>query len=434
MRIVVANKFWYRRGGLERVMFDEIGWLEQAGHQVAHFSTTHPENDASPWSAYFAPYLEIGPHGHLGPGGNALATARMFWNGAAARQFARLIDSFKPDVVHVHGIHRQLSPSILVVARRRGLAVVQSVHDHHPICAAGDLLQGGVHTCEPPCCGRFNVLPCVASRCVQASTVKSALAGAELLSRRWLAGYAALVDVFVSPSRYLASALARGGWQNVPMHVVANALAVSDRVPSPGHEKARLPLGHEQTYFAYTGRLSREKGLTTLLEAVQMAGVSLLVAGDGPQAADMRSRAPKGATFLGRLPGSAVDTLLAGCRAAVVPSECPENAPMAVLEPMGWGRPVIATRVGGIPEQLRGGVDGILVRPRDAVALAAALRLLGDDRELADRLGRSARLRVRARFSPESHLRGLERAYEAAAAHRAARECGPVSLRAESQR
>ena len=61
VRILVANKFWYRRAGLERVMFDEIGWLEDAGHEVAHFSTQHPENDASPWSDYFAPYLEIGP-------------------------------------------------------------------------------------------------------------------------------------------------------------------------------------------------------------------------------------------------------------------------------------------------------------------------------------------------------------------------------------
>ena len=80
MRIVVANKFWYRRAGLERVMFDEIGWLADAGHEIAHFSTDHPENDASPWSDYFAPYLEIGPHSSLGPRDKALAAARMFWN------------------------------------------------------------------------------------------------------------------------------------------------------------------------------------------------------------------------------------------------------------------------------------------------------------------------------------------------------------------
>ena len=113
MRILVANKFWYRRAGLERVMFDEIGWLEDAGHEVAHFSTQHPENDASPWSDYFAPYLEIGPQTTLTPREKAIAVERMFWNTAAARRFARLLRDFRPDVVHVHGIHRQISPSIL---------------------------------------------------------------------------------------------------------------------------------------------------------------------------------------------------------------------------------------------------------------------------------------------------------------------------------
>jgi len=353
----------------------------------------------------------------------------MFWSGAAARQFARLLDDFKPDVVHVHGIHRQLSPSILAVARRRGLPVVQSIHDHHPICASGDLLRGGAFACQPPRCGRFNVLPCVRFRCVQASAVRSAVAAAELLSRRWVVRYAALVDVFVSPSRYLAKVLADGGWQKVPLHVVPNAIAVAEGLPPSEERGACLPPECEQPYFVYAGRLSREKGLTTLMKAVQAAGVRLVVAGDGPLAADIRSRAPECVTFLGRVPGSTVDALLAGCQAAVVPSECPENAPMGVLEPMAWGRPVIASRIGGIPEQLRNAVDGLLVDPGEAVELAAALRLLRDDREYADRLGESARRRVSTEFSPESHLRGLERAYAAAAR----RHGGLQAARAESE-
>ena len=78
MRILVANKFWYRRAGQERVLFDEITWLQDAGHEVAHFSTQHPENDASPWSDYFAPYLEIGVGGELTARQKGIATARMF--------------------------------------------------------------------------------------------------------------------------------------------------------------------------------------------------------------------------------------------------------------------------------------------------------------------------------------------------------------------
>ena len=121
-------------------MLDEVDWLEASGHEVAHFSTRHPENDPSPWAGYFAPYLEIGPQTALTPSEKAIAVKRMFWNTPAARRFASLLRDFRPDIVHVHGIHRQISPSILVEARRAGVPVVQTLHDYHPICASGDLL------------------------------------------------------------------------------------------------------------------------------------------------------------------------------------------------------------------------------------------------------------------------------------------------------
>ena len=163
----------------------------------------------------------------------------------------------------------------------------------------------------------------------------------------------------------------------------------------------------------YAGRLSREKGLATLVRAAEAARVTLLVAGTGPLEQTLKAQAPRGVRFLGRLPGDEVDRLLAGSRAAVVPSEWAENAPMAVLEPMVLGRPVIATRMGGIPEQIRDGVDGVLVDAGDELQLAAALRVLADDAALADRLGRSARDRALTTFGPQAHLDGLLGVYSA---------------------
>ncbi len=128
MRIVVASKFWYLRGGLERVMFDEVELLAGAGHEVAAFSTTHPSNVASPWEHYFAPYIELGAGSEpVTPAQKMLAAVRMFENSAAARYFARLLDDFVPDVVHIHGIHRQISPSILRETSRRRIPVVQAL-------------------------------------------------------------------------------------------------------------------------------------------------------------------------------------------------------------------------------------------------------------------------------------------------------------------
>lgn len=398
MRILMASKFWYLRGGLERVMFDEVAWLEEAGHEVAHFSTAHPDNLPSTWSEYFAPYIELGERARLAPSDRALAMGRMFYNAEAAKRFRRELAAFRPHVVHVHGIHRQLSPSILFEARRAGAPVVQTLHDYHPVCPADTLLRGCKESCVPPQCRGPNLLPCIANRCVRGSAATSAASAAELFWRRWVLGYARLVALFITPSRYLANVVRSGGWRRPPIVVVPNAV----RLPS---------LSAPGDSFLYAGRLSREKGVVTLLAAAARSGVPLIVAGDGPQAQELRSMAPAAVRFVGRVTETEVARLLGDCCAAVVPSEWPENAPMAVLEPMAAGKPVVATRVGGIPEQIRDGIEGVLVPPRDVAALATAMLRLAGDRQLAARLGGAGRKRVLARFTPAVHLEGLLEAY-----------------------
>ena len=209
--------------------------------------------------------------------------------------------------------------------------------------------------------------------------------------------YQSLVDAVICPSSYLASRVVAVAFPNTAFHILPNA------VPE------RLPCGEASAGkgFVYAGRLSPEKGLTTLLRAAELAQVPLVIAGDGPLSARLRRCAPPNVRFVGRVSGEAVDRLLSESRAAVVPSEWAENAPMAVLEPMSIGRPVIATRVGGIPEQVRDGKEGILVRAGDDIELAAALRILAEDSGLADRMGRAAHERVTALFSPQRHTSGL---------------------------
>jgi glycosyltransferase involved in cell wall biosynthesis len=398
MRILMASKFWYPRGGLERVMFDEIAWLEGAGHAVAHFSTSHPDNQSSPWSDYFVPNIELGEHAGLAARQKVVAMARMFYSVEAARRFRRQLAVFRPQVVHVHGIHRQLSPSILFEARRAGIPVVQTLHDYHPVCPCDTLLRGGSESCVPPRCRGRDLLPCLVHRCVRGSLTTSAVSAAELFWRRWVLGYADLVALFIAPSHYLAGVIGAGGWSRPPIAVLPNAVPVSS--PSePGD------------YFLYAGRLSGEKGVATLLGASARSEVPLVVAGDGPQARALRDMAPRNVRFVGRMMPMELVPLLRGCLAAVVPSEWPENAPMAVLEPMAAAKPVVASRVGGIPEQVRDGVEGILVPPGDARALAAAMLRVARDREFARRLGSAGRQRVLEMFTPAVHLHGLLQAY-----------------------
>ena len=402
MRIVVASKFWYLRGGLERVMFDEVELLTGAGHEVAAFSTTHPSNVASPWEHYFAPYIELGAGSRapVTPAQKMLAAVRMFENSAAARYFARLLDDFVPDVVHIHGIHRQISPSILRETSRRRIPVVQTLHDYHHICPADVLLRGGVTPCDPPLCRTVHTLPAISNRCVRDSTAASALSAAETTYQRVRRSYEKGVAAFVAPSRFLADKMLGGSW-TVPIHVVPNC------TPSgPPHA-----VSGRGDYFIYAGRLSPEKGVEVLLAAAAEANVHVVIAGDGPLRASLEMRFPA-ADFRGHLDASGLQGLLAGARAAVVPSVCLENAPMSVLEAMSAGVPVIVSSIGGIPELVRDGVEGLLVPAGQVSVLAVALRTLADDAALSSEMGARGIERVKAEYSPQLHLSRLVSVYD----------------------
>lgn len=400
MRVLVASKFWYARGGLERVMFDEVAMLERSGHVVAHYSTRHPENEPSEWSGFFAPYIELGDDEGVSISERFVAALRLFNNRAAASSFERLLVSFKPDIVHIHGIHRQISPSILTVASAHDVPVVQTLHDYHHVCPADVMLREGVAPCDPRACGKYNYTPAVRYRCVRGSLGASVLSAGETAFQRIRGVYERTVCRFISPSQFLSEVMAEAGWR-VPISVLPNAPR-----PVDAFDAQRTRAG-----FVYAGRLSAEKGLPTLLEAARAAGSNLTIVGTGPLAVSLEREYPE-AQFLGHLDSSGVRAALGSARAAVVPSVWFENAPMSVLEAMAAGVAVVASRIGGIPELISHDVEGLLCDPGDVSSLALALRQLDNEDATCQRLGAAGRARVEMDFSEEAHMQGLVQIYE----------------------
>ena len=327
----------------------------------------------------------------------------MFHGREAAACFARLLRDFRPDVVHAHGIHRQLSSSILLVARRFRVPVVQTMHDFHAFCSADVLRRGDGSPCEPPLCDISSPWSAVCNRCVRRDAGLSALAAAEVFYRNGVLHYPRLVGRYVSPSRFLADIVRRAGLGGRPIDIIPNAVPVQPPA-----------VGGREVVFA--GRLAREKGIDVLLDAAELAGVPLIIAGDGPLMPRVRARAGERVEVLGQVSPQRVSELLSTAAAAVVPSTCLENAPLSVLEPMACGTPVVASNKGGIPELVRHGVDGLLVEPGSALALAAAIRAICDDPKKAQEMGAAARERVAREFAPEHHVEALLRTYTLAAA------------------
>jgi glycosyltransferase involved in cell wall biosynthesis len=196
----------------------------------------------------------------------------------------------------------------------------------------------------------------------------------------------------VVPSRYLARIAAGWGLDEARVEVLVNP------APPPADVTAEpLPAGT----FVFVGRLTEQKALPVLLDALEnVEGALLEIVGDGPERAALERRASTPALagrvrFTGALPRDDVLRHLAGARAAVLPSAW-ENLPHAAVEALAVGTPVVATAVGGVPEIVTDGRNGLLVPPLDAAALAAALgRVLADD-ALRDRLAGEAKPSVAA--------------------------------------
>lgn len=224
------------------------------------------------------------------------------------------------------------------------------------------------------------------------------------------------VGRYVAVSRAVADELVeRFRWPEEKVSVVYNAVEL-ERFGAPPSPGLRAELGAEGRPLLLTlARLEAQKGLRVLLRAAAKSGdAAFAIAGEGPQRAELEALAAElgiadRVRFLGHR--TDVPALLASCDVFVLPSLY-EGSSLAVLEAMAARRPVLSSAIGGTDELIDDGVDGLLVPPGDAEALAAAMRRLLDDPELRGQLAAQARAKVEERFSPTAMANGVEATYE----------------------
>ena len=212
-------------------------------------------------------------------------------------------------------------------------------------------------------------------------------------------------SLVICPSEYLhRHAL---GWGLEPEHVVVVENATPELPALPSREEARAALGVEGPLLAFAGRLGPAKALDVLLDALgELPDATLLLAGDGPERARLEARGDERATFLGARTRGEVLELFRAADASVLTSAW-ENFPHTVVEALAVGTPVLATSVGGVPEIVRDGENGLLVAPGDPAAFAAAVRRFLDDPALQERLRAGAAESV-GRLRPEVVYERLE--------------------------
>lgn len=396
MNVLLVNKYFYPRGGSERSLFDTADLLHSRGHGVSFFSMRHPANRETPLDRFFVSEVDYDRPGS--PFRKARAAARLLYSLEARKKLARLLEAVRPDLVHLHNIHHQISPSIIPLLKKRGLPVVMTLHDYKMVCPVYTLVRDG-RPCEECAGGKFS--RCLLHRCAKGSRVKSGLAAAEMILHQRILRLYRGVDVFLSPSRFLKDKMEEMGFAGRIVHL-------PHFLPVEGGEAGGAPAGAGALYF---GRLSPEKGLATLIEAAEKCRIPWKIAGDGPMKAALetaiRERSLTNVSLLGYKPAEALIPEIRSSMFIVCPSVWYENQPYSVLEAFGQGKPVLGSRIGGIPELVRDGETGLTFEPGNARDLAAKAALLAQSPERLREMGGKARRLVETEFAPEDHYRRL---------------------------
>jgi glycosyltransferase involved in cell wall biosynthesis len=323
--------------------------------------------------------------------GRARAAGGLVRGGLAPDEVARAVRRTGARIVHAHNLHPTLGWRALAAAREAGARVVLHLHQYRLVCAIGVCFRDG-HECLR-CHGR-NALPGIALNC-RGSRAEAAAYGVALMA--WQRRLAAQADAFVVPSQFAEARLRALGAPLGPTFVLPHVIrAFADAPPSPRGDHALV-----------VSRLAPEKGVEVAIEACRLAGVPLVVAGDGPERERLAgSDGP--VRFVGRVSAPELARLRSGARVALVPSLSAETFGLAAAEAMAAGLPVAASRVGALPELVP---EQWLAPPGDAQALADVIRRLSDDTAGASAM---ALERVRAITAPERVGPALAAVYERA--------------------
>lgn len=356
MRILLSNKFYYRRGGDCIYMLNLEQLLKAHGHEVAVFAMDYPDNEETPWKKYFPSNMS-----------KLMAFTRPFGSREVKNKFGKLLDDFRPDLVHLNNIHTQLSPVIAELAHRRGIRTVWTLHDYKLLCPRYDCLRNGKEICE--LCFNGDKSQCKTYRCMKGSRLASEIGYREAMTwnRKRLEE---CTDLFVCPSRFMAEKMAQGGFRKDKLKVLCNFIDI---------EKCRKDNYAKNDYYCYVGRLSHEKGVGTLVDAAARLPYKLKIIGGGPllEQLKIKNEELKGnVEFLGFRQWADIKDIVGKARFTVIPSEWYENNPLSVIEAECLGTPVLGARIGGIPELIDEDVNGMTFESGNADDLAEKIKAM----------------------------------------------------------
>lgn len=404
MRVLIVNKFYFLFGGTERYLFNLTDVLESKGHSVIPFAMQDERNCDSPYSDFFVSNVDLSATRKRTLVSELRRAGRILYSFEGRRKLKALISASSPNIAHIRNVYHQLSPSILSVLKQSGVPSVLTIADYKLICPSYSLFADG-QICEACKNGRY--YQAVLKRCVRDSFWGSALLALETtLHQTILDSYRKNVDLFISPSNFLKEKMSQFGFPG-------------DRIVHLPHfcDSSKFTPGLEaDDYAVFFGRIDHRKGLRIAIEAIRQSPLKLVIVGDGPEKQNLErefvGESAGKVAFLGYKSREDLCRIIGHARFSLLPSQSYETFGHTVLESFACAKPVIASRIGAIPEIVDEGETGLLFEPGNVGDLCEKIAMLCRAPARTAEMGRRARNLVQEKYGPEEHYEKLMAIYQ----------------------
>lgn len=403
MKILLVNKFLYAKGGDAISTLNTGRLLSKKGHRVFYWGMDHPKNQEFSHRDLFVPFINYDKR--AGPVSSLREALNILYSFDARKKIEKLITIEKPDIVHLNNFAHQISPSILDVLTKHNIPTVMTLHDYKLICPRYTMFSNG-KLCERCKDGKY--FWCFLKKCTKNSYSKSLLNTIEMYLHHRLLHIYDKINVLIATSNFLREKHSEMGFRG-KIFYLPNFIFVEDYTPL---------YEYKEKYIVYFGRLSQEKGLFTLLKAVKGLDIQLKIIGIGPLREALMQKAKKegldNVVFKGYMRGEVLKNEIRLSMASTVPSEWYEPFGLTILESFALGKPVIGSRIGGIPELVKDGKTGYLIEPGNADHLRNKIIKLCQDKERIVEMGKNARRFAEENFNSENYYKRLMEIYQMA--------------------
>jgi glycosyltransferase involved in cell wall biosynthesis len=375
MKILEINKFNYVQGGADKHFLDLVNLLRTKGNEVAVFAMESPKNEFSPWKKYFVSYVGYNQNDTFKQ--KLIGTFRMFYSFEAKRKIKKLLDDFQPEIVHIHNIYHQISPSILGEIKKRKIPIVMTVHDYKLICP-NYLLQCNGKSWDD--LGEHKYINFIKNKCFKNSYGKSLLVVLEFCWHKYWNSYDKNIDLYIVPSQFTKTKLIAAGLRRDKIEIRPLFIREPDYC-----EMFKVEI--KEKFAIHFGRLSKEKGVDKLIAMfANFPEIKLYLAGSIE--GDLKIPNMPNIKHVGFLKAIELDRYIKNSLFVISPSKLPETFGLIALEAIKNGKPFIGFQTGAFSEIIEDNREGYLCQTEKE--MQEGIALLSRDEGLRVLLSRQA--------------------------------------------